>query len=374
MFDYLKENPEEGFIAGMYDLVPERCRFLIDHYGAADAVVYESLEQALDDSRAEAAFVATWDSAHVQCAIAAMGAGKHVFCEKPMATTVQDCDAIIAAAKKANGIFYLGMNLRHCPVQEKLHEWVAAGRLGKVLTIEANEYYYSGKTYFRRWNRLRKFGGGLWITKASHDFDIINWLAGGKPVRVFATSSLSHYKPKDEAGMYCRDCPIKDTCPDFYDVTKPTNVWESLWTFAESVTGEKRDMCLYNSEKDTFDNGMAVVDYDNDIRASYTLNVVSANTNRQLSVLGTEGAAEGDMEKGVVTFRRRHGNEEEIIDLRKLMESGHGGADDKIMADFFHCCRTGDAPKSSWTDGRLSVQVGLAARESCDTGMPVAIF
>jgi predicted dehydrogenase len=55
------------------------------------------------------------------------------------------------------------------------------------------------------------------------------------------------------------------------------------------------------------------------------------------------------------------------------MKSGHGGADDLILADFFRCSATGEKPRSSWSDGRLSVQVGLAARQSADTGQAVRV-
>ena len=92
---------------------------------------------------------------------------------------------------------------RTCVTGRCIRQFVSfcdAGKLGKLLTIEANEYYFGGRSYFRRWNRLREFGGGLWITKACHDFDLINWFAGGKPRRVFAMSNLSYYKPMDGAG------------------------------------------------------------------------------------------------------------------------------------------------------------------------------
>ena len=62
-----------------------------------------------------------------------------------------------------------------------------------------------------------------------------------------------------------------------------------------------------------------------------------------------------------------------LNDLRDLMDSEHGGADDNIFADFFRCCRTGDSPRTNAIDGRLSVQVAMAARESCDTGKVVEI-
>jgi hypothetical protein len=77
------------------------------------------------------------------------------------------------------------------------------------------------------------------------------------------------------------------------------------------------------------------------------------------------------MAEGKVTLWKRYTYEKTEFDLREKMRSGHGGSDGKILDDFFRCCRTGDKPRSSWADGRLSVQVGLAATRSCDTGMPI---
>ena len=199
MLDYLKNNPHEGVVTGLYDIIPQRSQFLIDRHGIKGATVYQSLDEALADPRTAAVMVATVDSEHVEPSIAALRAGKHVYCEKPMAITLEDCDTMIAEAKAARSVFYVGMNLRHGPVHEALHDLVASGQLGKLLTVEANEYYYGGRTYFRRWNGLRRYGGGLWLTKACHDFDLLNWMAGGRPTRIYATCSLSHYKPKDGA-------------------------------------------------------------------------------------------------------------------------------------------------------------------------------
>ena len=219
MMHYYFDTPgPEGFVTGMYDPIPERCRYILDGFNAKDAVVYESVEQAVNDARAEAVFVASRDDAHADGAVAALRAGKHVYCEKPMAITVEDCDRIADAARDAAGVFYLGMNLRHSPVHERMHEILAGGQLGRLLTIEANEYYSGGKTYYRRWNRLRACGGGLWITKACHDFDLLNWLAGGRAKRVFAASSLSYYRPRADAARRCSECPRAATCPDVYDV------------------------------------------------------------------------------------------------------------------------------------------------------------
>ncbi|MBN1555410.1 MAG: Gfo/Idh/MocA family oxidoreductase [Phycisphaerae bacterium] len=378
---YLKDHPENGHIEGIYDIIPARGEYMLKQYGHSDARVYDSLEQAVGDPDVDAVCVCTSDGEHVKPSVAALAAGKHVFCEKPMTITLEDADELIAAAQKSRAVFYLGMNLRHAPVFDQMHKMVQEGKIGRLLAIESNEHYFGGRTYFRRWNRLRQYGGGLWITKACHDFDLLNWFAGGKAKRVFGVSSLSHYKPNPKAGTHCRVCGLKNECPDYFDVSDPKALsWspenEVLGRLTEEATGVPRDICLYNSDKDTFDNGIAIVEYDNDVRATYTVSVVASMSTRQMRLTGTDGFIEGDLHAGIVKYWKRYAKEgdwPEVIDLNEKMHSGHGGADDNLLYDFFECCRTGKKPRSSWMDGRASVQVGLAARESCDTGNPVIL-
>ena len=374
MYKFLERYPEQGKVVGIYDKIPARSRYLIDEFCLTDAIVCESLEQAVSSPDTQAVLVSTADSEHVGPVVAALKAGKHVFCEKPMAITLEDCDTIIEAAKCSKAVFYLGMNLRHNPVHAKLHEISSTGQLGQILTIESSEYYEGGRSYFRRWNRLRRSGGGLWIHKGCHDLDLLNWISGGKPIRAFATSGLSFYKPKPEAATHCRICAIKQQCPDYYNLDSPESpVQDSLLAITEKETGQPRDLCLYNSDKDTFDNGIAVIDYDKDVRATHTLSVVSARDTRQMRIMGTLASAEVDVEEGLISVWHRYGGRKVVHDVRELMDSGHGGADDRILLDFFRCCRTGNRPRSSWMEGRLSTQVGLAARQAADTGKPVDI-
>lgn len=379
LFSFLRRNPDYGYISGIFDILPQRGQYMLHQYGVSEATIYPSLQEAVGDRRTEAVFIGTPDYAHAEPVVAALAAGKHVFCEKPIATTLEDCQAMVSAATAARSVFYVGKNLRHCPVYKKMHQLLDEGKLGKLLTIEANEYYYNGRTYFRRWNRLEKFSGGLWITKACHDFDLLNWFAGGAPRTVYAVCQLSYYKPKAGAGPYCRVCRLKQTCPDFYDIDNPIKShwcpeWDDLGRITEQATGQMRDLCLYNSDKDTFDNGIAVVEYDNDVRATYTVNVVSARSTRQMRLMGTDGSAESDMEMGKVKYWKRHTTVVEEYDLSEQMNaSSHGGADDEILKDFFDCCRTGRKPQSGWFEGRLALQVGLAARQSYKTGEVVRL-
>ncbi len=374
ILSYLQRNPRKAFLAGVYDPIQERAALALEEFGqGTEAKRYGSMDEMLSDRRAGAVFVTSTDCAHAAGAVPSLESGRHVFCEKPLATTIPDCDAIARAASKAKGILYLGMNLRHSPMHRTVHELVAQGAVGKPLLIEANEYYVGGKTYFRRWNRLNRYGGGLWITKATHDFDILNWLAGGTPLRVAAFSAVSHYKPRKDAAASCRDCPLRDTCPDVYDLDGPMTYGRKLALITEEKTGVRRDLCLFNADKDTFDNGQALVEYDSDVRACYTVNVVASKSTREIKVSGTEGLIEADMEQGSVRLIERHSGKRVTHDVRPLMNSGHGGSDDHLLNDFFDCCATGRAPLTSGAAGRASVLVGLGARRACDTKKTVEL-
>jgi len=371
---YFAKNPSDGRVVALCDQIPEKARYLADYYGVK-ADIFENTREMIERTSPDALFITTSDHAHVQPAEAALAANIHVFCEKPMATTIEDCDRIINAAQKSSAIFYLGFNLRHGPIHETVHELISNGRIGKTTPIEANEWYYGGKTYFRRWNRLIRFGGGLWITKACHDFDLLNWMAGADPQTVYATASLSHYRPRADAAQQCRHCKLQFSCPDYYDILnlpKPhDDLMRGLRLIAEEHGEEPGDLCLFNAEKDTFDNGIAVVTYANDIRATYTVNVLTARSTRQMRVVGTEGMIEADMSDGKILVTERHTGRQWHYDMRGLMASGHGGADDRLVKDFIHTVHTGKKPRTGWAEGKRAIEVALAAQQSMETGQVV---
>jgi predicted dehydrogenase len=371
---FLAENPNQAELVAIIDYNLEKANFLNTYFNLKATVAddYDVLRDA------QAVLIITPDYAHVAPTCAALKMGKHVYIEKPLATTIEDCDKIAEAAAQSKSMCYLGFNLRHHPVNERIHSLIVKNELGKVTTIEANEYYYGGRTYFRRWNRLVKYGGGLWLTKACHDFDLLKWLSGGNTKSVYAVSNLSYYKHRDGAGPRCRDCRLAESCPDFYDVKKPLEDWfDETWRQLQhkmDQSGELApDICLYNSDKDTFDNGITVVEFDNDIRATYTVNVLAARCTRQVRVVGTEAMIEADLEYGTILLTRRHTHETLKIDLSEQTKGTHGGADFSILSDFFKICRQGGIPRSSIEDGRSAVQMSLAARKSAETGSRVLI-
>ncbi len=334
---------------------------------------FSSLEECLEKVDLDAVVVTTPDGTHADVVVPALAAGKFVFVEKPLDITAERCRQIVEADKQAGGKTFVGFNLRFAPTYVKVKELIDAGAIGQVLTIQADEFYNGGRTYFRRWNRLRRFGGGLWITKASHDFDLLYWMAGREPLAVYAMDALSYYIPRPDAPLYCGDCDKKDTCPDsFYVIKRAAGITGKLLAEVAAEHGAPRpDLCLYNSDKDTFDHGIATVEFAGDIFATYTCNVIAGFTDRRIRVSGTKGTIDGHLGGDELVLTLRDPTRVRRIPLET--GGGHGGADRFILDDFYAFTQGKLEPKVRPAEAMVAVLIGLAATRSADERRKVEI-
>jgi len=334
-----------------------------------DAELFTDFKECMRKCDFDAVMIFTPDYAHAEIAVPALKSGKFVFVEKPLETTDAKCRRIIEADRKAGGRTYVGHNLRHAPLYGKIKSMIDKGDIGRILTIQADEFYDGGRTYFRRWNRFRKFGGGLWITKACHDFDVLQWLAGARPVSVSAVSALSYYRRKKGAAEFCGDCRLRKSCFDAFEKKKYPKAWYDHIMSAVPDGMPRPDICLYNSDKDTFDHGAATVRFENDIFATYTVNVVSGFTNRTIRISGTRGTIDGNLEEQRITqwFRDPPGKKSfNVIDPSTA--GAHGGADSFVVSDFLSFVRGEKRPKVAPAEAHIAVRIGLAAEKSSSAG------
>jgi predicted dehydrogenase len=127
---------------------------------------------------------------------------------------------------------------------------------------------------------------------------------------------------------------------------------------------QRPDLCLYNSDKDTFDHGIATIKFQNGLFATYTVNVVSGFTNRRIRVSGTKATIDGDISSQEIIIRRRDPSSEEKIVLSDSSD-GHGGADKFVLADFLAFARGEKSPACRPAEAIIGVRLGLAAEKSC---------
>ncbi len=179
------ENPNCQ-LAAFFDVVPERAKALAEQYGG---VAYDSIE-ALLASDVDAVSVCVANAYHAQASIQALKAGKHVLCEKPMATTPEDCKAMVAAAKAAGKFLMIGQNQRLAKAHVKAREIIESGEMGKVITFETHFAHPGpeGWTGVRdSWFFDKKVASfGVMADLGVHKTDLIHYLTGKKIVRTSA--------------------------------------------------------------------------------------------------------------------------------------------------------------------------------------------
>ncbi len=357
----------EAEIVAIADPVVARAAYLKEQHNFDQCKVFDSIEAALAEVECDAVVAASSDAHHAEVALPGLAAGKFVFCEKPLETTIEKCRAIIEADAKAGYKTFAGLNMRYSPVYSTIKRELDKGVVGDILTIESAECYDGGRTYFRRWNRLRAEGGGLWITKATHDFDMLAWLAGAAPLEVSAAAAKTYYVPKPEAAAQCRHCKLAPECPD--KAREPNQ----LLVIREENGGEPYDLCLYNSDSDTFDHGVAAIRFEKDIFVTHSCSVVSGLSERRIRVSGTKGALGGAEGKPIVTLWKRDPSETVEIPVTGSLEGGHGGADRNIGTDFIAFVKGECEPKCRPAEAAIAVQIGLAATRSGDERRSVKI-
>jgi len=179
-------------LAALCTRTPDRLKALGEKFGGKKT--FTDYRELLADPGIDAVSICTmWDQ-HTEPAIAALEAGKHVFLEKPIASTVADARKIMAAARTSQGILFIGHIVRFNPRYRMAREAVAAGRIGKIVALSSRRNIPAAWTP----TILNKIGPI--VGDAIHDTDIMLWLTGDRIVSVYAqTVSVRNLKHPDIA-------------------------------------------------------------------------------------------------------------------------------------------------------------------------------
>ncbi len=148
------------------------------------ADVTDDLDAAINDPAVDAVDICLPTLLHREYAVRALAAGKSVFLEKPIALTIEDADAIMAAAGQSDAVFMVGMVLRFWPEYVALQRLVASGELGRPRAVSA--FRLSPPADWNDWMSDRAQSGGTAVDLMIHDLDQMNWLLG-TPRTVYAS-------------------------------------------------------------------------------------------------------------------------------------------------------------------------------------------
>jgi predicted dehydrogenase len=323
------------------------------------AFVSTDYRRLLEQPDIDAIAVTSPDFTHEEYAVAALEAGKHVFCEKPLAITTAGCDRILNAWHNSGKKLMVGFNMRYMNIFRVMKEVADSGVIGEIKAVWVRHFVgMGGDFYYHDWHATRKNATSLLLQKGSHDIDMIHWISGHYAKRVSAFGSLDFFggdKPND---LTCPACPEKETC-------------------TEALFGT-RTQCAFRQEVDVEDNNMVIMELDNGIKAAYLQCHFTPDYHRNYTFIGTEGRLENsepDMKVWVKTRRSNSYRElaDRTYDIKKAV-GGHGGADPVICADFLDMVLEDKKPIATPLAGRMSVAAGCAAAESLrNGGQPVEI-
>ncbi|MFZ5517292.1 MAG: Gfo/Idh/MocA family protein [Candidatus Zhuqueibacterota bacterium] len=307
----------------------------------------------LDEVEADWIFIGSKNHLHRDHCVAAFARDKHVFCEKPMAVTIEQCIDILLAYQKAGTFFMTGFVLRFAPLYRKIYDLICEGMLGKIISAEANEHLHfdHGGYILRNWRRHRSQNGPYLLEKCCHDLDILNWLINSIPTRVASFAGLDIFTQANKPVTDKLSRPDDD--PPMY---RAWNNWEDIDPFL--------------SEKDVEDNQVIILEYRNGARVSFHTNCCNAFQQRRLLLCGLEGTLEAELYSGKIRVQRIGRNEKEQI-FHIDEHSMHGGGDSLLIDDLVHNMATCSCPTVSIMEGFISSITALVIDKAMQEGKVV---
>jgi predicted dehydrogenase len=364
-----------GEVVGIHDVNRSRAEAARTLAGVG-APVFEGFQEMLEMTRPDVVIVTSKDSTHDRFIVAALRADCDVITEKPLTIDEVRLASIRSAIAETGREVRVTFNYRYAPVFTAMKEVVASGAIGEVRSVDLHWYLdmRHGADYFRRWHRRMADSGGLFVHKATHHFDLVNWWLDDRPDAVLASGSLQVYGANGPfRSSRCRGCPHLGACRFAWDVTQDED-YRRLYVEAEEADGYHRDGCVFDPEVDIYDTMAAIVRYGGGALMDYSCLAYAAYEGMRAALNGTTGRAEieviesRDLEADEVRIYR-FGTEDAESVIRVPRGEDHGGGDERLLDDLLR--GIGDDPLGHAADaeaGARSILVGIAANRSIATG------
>jgi len=315
---------------------------------ASRCKVFENYADLLACEEVDAVVVCTPNFQHIEVLRLAIPTGKHILCEKPLCTTVRDCEEVerlLEEHASVRGIFMTGMEYRWMPPIQQLIRETDSGSLGRLHTVTIREHRFPFLVKVNNWNRFNKYTGGTLVEKACHFFDLMRRIVRSDPVTVYATGgqAMNH---KDEV--------FEEGQPDIID-----HAFVCV-DFANGARG-MLDLCMFAEDEQT-EQVTAVCELGK-VEARAPESTVRILRRKQIRGLGRTPPAPS--ERGVAQVH----NLPVPADLAKA--GYHEGATFFELREFVAAAMGRQEVPVSARDGKVAVMVGTAAQQSILTGKAV---
>ncbi|OZU88322.1 oxidoreductase [Virgibacillus indicus] len=246
----------------------EKAKAAAKDFGTADAKIYEDHKELLKDKAIDVVHVCTPNLSHAEISIAALAAGKHVMCEKPMAKTSEEAKRMVEAAKRSGKKLTIGYNNRFRADSQYLHKAASRGDLGEIYYAKAHAIRRRAVPTWGVFLDAEKQGGGPLVDIGTHALDLTLWM-------------MDNYEPKSVMGSVFHKLGKKKDAANAFGPWDPDE-----FTVEDSAFGFIK-----------MQNGATIV-----LESSWALNSLDVDE-AKCSLSGTEGGA--DMKDGL----RIHGED-----------------------------------------------------------------
>jgi predicted dehydrogenase len=353
IYGHISKRKDEVFLRAVCEPnVARRAEFL-ERCSEGAPVCYDDYGDLVNDEEVQWVIVTSPNRFHKEHIIAAFESGKHVFAEKPLATSIEDCVAIMKThAGKPELLFATGFVLRYSPLYRKMKELLEGGAVGEIVAVQADENITAahGGHIMTCWRRFSEFSGSHMLEKCCHDMDLLNWLIGSVPSKVASFGGRNIFIPEHA-----------DNMSKFTDVDGESSIYMG---WHDPTTHDADNP--FTSEKDLVDNQVAIMEYRDGVRATFQTVMSCAIPERRMYFTGTEGTMIGELYTGMLQVRRL--GEGEATEQHEFVGSMHGGGDEIICDQLVDSMVKGTSPGCSGEEGLRSAVVSLAIEQARLTG------
>lgn len=385
----VEEHSDFGTLAAIMDINIGRAKTVAEEFGGG-CPAYDDFDKMIEEIKPDALLICCTDYVHAKYIVKGLELGLEVFSEKPMCINEEQVEEILEAEEKYNNHIGVCFNMRYYPTVMMAKKLLDEGVIGEIYTANldwnlARPQINSGHgaSYYHRWNAEMEKSGGLLITKATHHFDMANWLIGQTPVRVAAFGKLNVYGPKHAPfqGIRCKTCAHADECE--FKRTYSDEA-EMLFGRNEQIDGYFADQCVYRDAINIYDTMAITVDYDGGAVLAYTESSASAYEGWKMMLNGSKGRME------INFYDKNNGlRPDEQFDFIRILDmnnnvttypmpapkvGSHGGSDPALRKVLFEGAEPEiPSQKATSREGAYSILIGAAANRSIKEGRMIAL-
>jgi myo-inositol 2-dehydrogenase/D-chiro-inositol 1-dehydrogenase len=301
--------------------------------GEGSAVeTYTDVSEMLARAPIDAVVIASPNFTHAEVLDRVFETDKHVLIEKPMCTTLKDCERVVEAAAQHPGIVWVGLEYRYMPPIARFVAELERGAVGDIKMLFIREHRHPFLPKVADWNRFNRYSGGTLVEKCCHFFDLMNLIMPTPARRVYASGG------------------------------------QDVNHLDERYDGETPDI---------LDNAFVTIDYEDGARACLDLCMFaeSSRNEQELMATGSAGKLDCSLPDGrMVRGARKYRKYEELTNdaVPEIAHVGfHHGASYLEHIDFLQAIREGAPVRVTPRDGLRSVAIGVAAHRSIDEGRPI---